>query len=171
MLVKPRHVEEVIAIKLETDLIAEHGNVLIVRGDETVEVITEEEFDRIFEVKSNGESEKKPDIRSPVAPPMKRIPPVSPSRPTATRIRHSSEERIILAFGPDTNGHYLTDLSVGKLAEILERMPTATLLDRLYRLTKNKHIAGNIESGQVVYSLTELGKEVSIGLREKRRKH
>jgi len=168
MRVKPRHVEEVIAIRLVDDLIAEHGNVLIIRGDETVEVISEDEFDRIFEVNTERDEDdapRRPVLTSPVRPP---APPV---RPTLTRMRLNSEERIILAFGPDTDGNYLHGLSVAKLAQILERMPTVTLLDRLAKLSKNKHIVGSIEDGTLVYSLTSLGKEISAGLRQKRMKH
>jgi len=166
--VKPRHVEEIIAIRLADDLIAEHGNVLIIR-DEAVEIMSEDEFEKEFEV--NSEHEDGGNAPSVAASTVRRSPAAAPAKPPLTRNRLNSEERIILAFGPDTEGSYLTGLSVGKLSQILERMPTITLLDRLFKLTKNKHIVGHIEDGLLVYSLTDMGKEVSIGLREKRRKH
>ena len=150
MRVKPRYSEDVIAVRVNEDLLAEAGDYLIV-GDDNVEVMKSLDFERLFVV----------DIQKHT---IRKMPP-----PPRTRYRLSADQNILLAFGPGTDGYtYLKDLTISSLTRILPRIPTQRLLEKTAKLIREKKIESRMDNDQLVYNITEDGKGESRAVRDRR---
>ena len=150
MRVKPRYSEDVIAVRVNEDLLAEAGDYLIV-GDDNVEVMKSLDFERLFVV----------DIQKHT---IRKMPP-----PPRTRYRLSADQNILLAFGPGTDGYtYLKDMTISSLTRILPRIPTQRLLEKTAKLIREKKIESRMDKDQLVYNITEDGKGESRAVRDRR---
>jgi len=150
MRVKPRYSEDVIAVRVNEDLLAEAGDYLIV-GDDNVEVMKSLDFERLFVV----------DIQKHT---IRKMPP-----PPRTRYRLSADQNILLAFGPGTDGYtYLKDMTISSLTRILPRIPTQRLLEKTAKLIREKKIDSRMDKDQLVYNITEDGKGESRAVRDRR---
>jgi hypothetical protein len=152
MRVKPRYSEDVFAVRINHDLLAEAGSYLVV-GDDDVEVMSETDFERLFVI-TNGE--RKPHTT-------RKMPP-----PPRTRYRLSADQNILLAFGPAADGTYLKDLTISGLSRILPRVPVQRLLERCGKLLREKKLETKMERDQLVYNITEDGKGDNRAARERR---
>jgi hypothetical protein len=152
MLVKPRYTEGVIAVQIKHDLLGEPGDYLIV-GDDNIQVMSKTDFTRLFVV-TNGDP-RPHNTRKMPAPPK-------------TRYRLSADQNILLAFGPNTEGAYLKDLTISGLARILPRIPVQRLLEKAAKLLRDKKLETRMERDQLVYNITEEGKGESKEVRERR---
>jgi hypothetical protein len=151
MRVKPRYSEDVIAVKVNHDLLAEAGDYLIV-GDDNVEVMTRIDFERLFVVN---------DIQKHA---IRKMPP-----PPRTRYRLSADQNILLAFGPGTDGYtYLKDMTISSLTRILPRIPPQRLLEKTGKLIRDKKLESRMEKDQLVYNITEDGKHESRMVRDRK---
>jgi hypothetical protein len=151
MRVKSRYSENVIAVKIQQDLLAEAGNYLII-GNDDVAVMSQTDFDRLFVVN---------DIQKHT---IRKMPP-----PPRTRYRLSADQNILLAFGPGTDGYtYLKDMTISSLTRILPRIPPQRLLEKTAKLIREKKIESRMDKDQLVYNITEDGKEESRDIRDRK---
>jgi hypothetical protein len=150
MLTKPRFAEEIVAVKLDHDLIAEAGSIVI------LSVISQADFEKLLTVQHE---------EIPRSAALKMSP--APSQPK-TRNRLSAEQQVLLAFGPDTKGEYLHDLTVSGLSRILPKIPAYRVLDKVGKLIRGKKLASRMEKDQLCYNITDAGKVESKRIRERK---
>lgn len=171
MRVKPRFTSEVVAIKVEEDILAESGSYLILGPKDTIAIIPKEVGDRLFEFTT--EQQTKPEQPSKLvcdepAPP-------SPSKPAPEQKkvnqkggRLGTEQQILLAFGPMTDGTFLKNVPASTLGKVLNKVPPSLLLDRMARLIRAKKLAAKTQGDRVVYNITNAGE---VTTREVRTRH
>jgi hypothetical protein len=135
----PRFTTEVIAVKLTQEVIADKGDYLVIT-DNRVEVMTEEEFFRVFQSAGNTKGN----------PP--------PKRKAAKRLApgESSEDAIILAFGSDNAGEYLSGLTSRKISEIVN-MNLGTVTGRVSLMIRDGFITADKTNRAWALSLTPKG--------------
>jgi hypothetical protein len=150
MLTKPRFAEEIVAVKLDHDLIAEAGSIVI------LSVISQADFEKLLTVQHE---------EIPRSAALKMNP--APSQPK-TRNRLSAEQQVLLAFGPDTKGEYLHDLTVSGLSRILPKIPAYRVLDKVGKLIRGRKLTPRMEKEQLCYNITDAGKAESKRIRERK---
>lgn len=168
MKVKPRFTSEMVAVRISSDLLAEAGSYLIVGPEDTIEVMTKGEFDRLFEV-SDGE-------RGKLARGVSEAIPSTPQMKNGNghngrphqRYRIGTEQQIVLAFGPATDDAFLKNVTASALSRILNKTPQSLLLDRMAKLIRAKKISARADGDHVVYNLTPDGEMMSREVRNKR---
>ena len=154
MLVKPRYIAPVVAIHITDDLIAERGSYVIIKDNEKIEVMDASEAERLFDLRpSDPPTHDERLLKSVVA------------KVTKTKHRRTTEDYIIGAFGPDTAGIFLRDMSAETIAKILPKIPYASILVRLGALLRKKILSVRIVNGLSVYSLSSAGEAESKRLR------
>jgi len=133
-------------IKLDHELLADSGDYIVI-SDNTAEAFTQAEVDKLFVVHGGHAARK-------------------------VRRAHNLTiaERVLLAFGPDNGGHYLENLTLGKLGEILPDAHKPTLAARLSEAARKRWLLAKPlpHSREHIYSLTDQGVKVVRDLRATR---
>lgn len=148
MLTNPRFAEEIVAVKLDHDLIAEAGSIVV------LSVISQADFEKLLVVQ-HEETPRSTALRMPPPPPK-------------TRNRLSAEQQVLLAFGPASDGSYLKDLTVSGLSRILSKIPPYRVLDKVAKLIRAKKLSQTLEKEQLIYNITDAGKAESKAIRDRR---
>jgi len=169
MQVKPRYAGQIIAIHLAADLMAEAGNYVIIAPDHTIEIVTTDDFKRMFEV-VNGVEAPSPSkgVSATTSKAQKAQVPQKPRPPQ--RYRLGTHHKILLAFGPKIDGTFQQNMSISALTRLLPKVPMPLLLEKVSMLTRAKKLTSVTQNDQVLYNLTDAGKTENRELRSRPKK-
>lgn len=169
MQVKPRFSGQTIAIHLKNDLMAEAGHYVIIAPDHTLEIVTSDDFKRMFEVVNGNEAPHPQSNGADHNPKVAQKMQVRTARPPQ-RYRLGAQHKIILAFGPKIDGTFQQDMTISSFSKLLPKVPTPLLLEKVSYLTRTKKLASRTQNEQILYNLTDAGKADNKEIRSRPKK-